>query len=88
MIPVMKQSPRLLIFAISSPKSEFWMLGDAFEVRKAASRVGFTGERQDDGPSSGRRPVMQTAGDGALPCESHATGCFLDLKTIPEHPKS
>ena len=39
------RSPRSLIFAISTPKSGFWMLGDGFEVRKAASSVGFVGER-------------------------------------------
>ena len=43
------QSPRFLIFAISTPKSGFWMLGDAFEVRKAASSVGCAGGRPDDG---------------------------------------
>ena len=41
---IANQSPRLLIFAISTPKSRFWRLGDAFEVRKAASSVGFAGE--------------------------------------------
>ena len=30
------------------------MLGDAFEVRKAASSAGFAGERPDDGPANGR----------------------------------
>ena len=44
-----------LIFAISTPKSGFWMLGDAFEVRKADSSVGFAGERPDDGPANGRQ---------------------------------
>ena len=31
------------------------MLGDAFEVRKAASSAGFAGERPDDGPADARR---------------------------------
>ena len=41
------------------------MLGDAFEVRKAASSVGFAGERPvprrpHAGPSSGRSPANPT----------------------------
>ena len=53
-------SAGFLIFAISIPKSGFWMLGDALEVRKAASRVGFAGERPDDGPACGRLGFFPT----------------------------
>ena len=37
-----------MTFTTSTPKSGFCVLGDAGEVRKAASTVGLAGERQDD----------------------------------------
>ena len=73
---------RISDFVISTLKLGFWMLGDAFEVRKAASSVGFAGERPDDSSASRRRPA------GVLPCRSLAAGCHPDLKSIPERLKS
>ena len=69
------QSPRFLIFAISTPKSGFWMLRDAFEVREAASSVG--GERPDDGPACGRR------GTGRSPANPTLLAAFLTSKASP-----
>ena len=55
------------------------MLGDAFEVRKAARGVGLAGDRTD-GPACGRR------GTGRSPANPTLLAALL--KSIPEHPKS
>ena len=64
-----------LIFAISTPKSGFWMLGDAFDVGKPASSVGFAGERRDDGSASGQQ------GTGRSPANPTLLAAFLASET-------
>ena len=51
------------------------MLGDGFEVREAASSVGFAGERQDDGPACGRRGTGRSP---ANPREAALAADFLN----------
>ena len=50
------------------------MLGDAFEVRKAASSAGFAGG------APGRRPGQRTTGDGALSIQNPYFG--VDIAKI------
>ena len=62
-------SKEFLISARSAPKSGFWMLWDAFEVREAAGSVGFARERPASSrplaePSSGRFPGSWSPGFG------------------------
>ena len=56
------------------------MLGDAFEVRKAASSVGFAGERPDDGPANGRWAA------GRSPANPTLLAAFLTSKASPSVP--
>ena len=53
------------------------MLGDAVEVRKAASSVGFAGERPDDGPACG------LWGTGRSPANPMLLAAFLTSKASP-----
>ena len=53
------------------------MLRDAFEVRKAASSVGFAGERPDDGPANRRRVT------GRSPANPTLLDAFLTSKASP-----
>ena len=53
------------------------MLGDAFEVRTAASGVGFAGERPDDGLANGRR------GAGRSPANPTLLAALLTSEASP-----
>ena len=67
----------ILIFAISTLKARFCIRGDVFEVRKAASSVGFGGERPDDGSADRRR------GMGRSPANPTLLAAFLNSKASP-----
>ena len=53
------------------------MLGDAFEVRKAASRMGFGGEPADNGPA------WRWEGTGRSPANPTLLAAFLTSKASP-----
>ena len=72
---------RFLFFAIAPPKSGFWLLGDAFEVRKATGSVAFAGERPDDSPANGRRGTGRSPANPMLLAASLTSKASLSIQS-------